>query len=104
MRYSKRFIQWLRNHDRSRERCRYRRKPHHKKKVPRGTLEAWREHKQLRRDKARRHRRSRKYKQFCKKYSWRSERRWINRQIEKENWDEMIQDHVKHHCDPWMWD
>jgi len=63
-----------------------------------------REFKRVRRDKAKREQWRQGYKQFSIKYGWRRERRWARREINKQNWDGMVVNKVKHYCDPWDWD
>jgi len=95
---------WTIYHEKG-QRLKYQRKEHHKKKE---RDDSWREYKKIRKDKSKRSysysSRSGGHHFWFKNQSNRVERRSVNQQLHREDWDNWINFPPDYFCDPWGWD
>lgn len=98
--HSKKLTVWLKRHRFRKVSCRYRRKPHHQKKVREGNRKEWWEHKKFIRDKSRSY-----WVKGCTRYykvtADKQERSWIRQQLHRGNWDEMPSNNLKKYRYDW---
>ena len=65
---------------------------------------AWREHKQLRRDRSKSCLSHSSYKKFAKKQAHKKHRAWLRTNIAADNYEKLMENRLDIYQDPWMWD